>query len=111
MPTTFTESLNQNEFRMNAYLESQIPYLKQLHVSLGLPDDDLAKDLEGIQEAIKLAIDGRVALRKLAVDKLEKEIQILQKSVERLRSVLEVKPVNDDSASLMVSHEAGSLRL
>jgi hypothetical protein len=72
----------------NTYLESQIPYLRALHTSLGLASSELVNDLQAIEEAIKQAIDSRVEIRKDAVNKLEEKIARIKKRVGKMRVVL-----------------------
>jgi len=72
----------------NTYLESQIPYLRALHTSLGLASSEFANDLKGIEEAIKQAIDSRVTIRKDAVNELEEKIARVKKRVGKMRAVL-----------------------
>lgn len=73
---------------MNSYLESQIPYLRTLHGSLGLASSELANDLRGIEEAIKQAIDARVEIRTDAVKELEERIAKVKKRVGKMKAVL-----------------------
>lgn len=73
---------------MNSYLESQIPYLRTLHSSLGLASSELASDLRGIEEAIKQAIDARVEIRTDAVKELEERIAKVKKRVGKMKAVL-----------------------
>ena len=88
---------------MNSYLESQIPYLRALHNSLGLASSELANDLHGIEEAIKQAIDTRMKIRKDAVKELEERIAKVQKRVGKMRAVLgeEWKDQRDTNSDLV----------
>lgn len=79
---------------MTAYLESQIPHLRSLHSSLGLADHELANDLRIIEEAVKAAVDGKIAVRREAVQELGREIERVERRIGKLRRVLEDEEVD-----------------
>lgn len=73
---------------MNAYLETQLPYLQTLHQSLGLNEEDYTRDLQDIDKAIRLAIDAKVNKRKEAVEELKQSVTWAKEINNRLRTAL-----------------------